>query len=47
MGLVRDIGVGVSDLVALPLHGATVGPGAFVAGVAGGLRSLMRNTSSG
>ena len=47
IGLVRDIGSGMSDLVTLPFHGATVGPSAFVSGLAGGLKSLLRNTSTG
>jgi hypothetical protein len=38
--LVRAIGVGLSDMVLLPVSGARRGPGGFIAGAAGGAQSL-------
>lgn len=46
-GLVRNIGIGVSDLFRLPYNGLTQGPGAFVGGVTRGMTSLVRHISTG
>ena len=46
-GLVRNVGLGVTDLFRLPYEGLTRGPGAFVGGVTRGMGSLVRHISTG
>ena len=46
-GLVRNVGIGISDMFRMPYHGLTQGPGAFVGGVTRGMGSLVRHISTG
>ena len=46
-GLVRNVGIGISDMFRMPYQGLTQGPGAFVGGVTRGMGSLVRHISTG